>query len=111
MEDIERLSSEELVSDYVQDKRKELSETVTWNLAVEDIFTREQLTIDQEELKREVDRVKEQMIKDKLEYNEELLEGESFEQLKILKVMAWLQTKMKIEVEPWTGDPASSNTA
>lgn len=100
-EEVQRMSSEDMMADYVKQKQSELEERAKWMIAADEIYQEQQLQVDEKELQEEVDRAKQDLQSNKLEYDEEALREQSLEQLKNWKVMCWLQSKAKIELQPW----------
>lgn len=101
-EEVEKLYTEEMVDDYIKKNRAQLEEQGRFLVAMEDIAERESIVVLQEELEEEVDKMKQNLEAEGLQYQMEVLEAKASEQLKAMKVMQWLQDNIKVEVKPWT---------
>ncbi|GFR44774.1 hypothetical protein Agub_g6106 [Astrephomene gubernaculifera] len=100
-EDIEKLATEEMAAEFVQQRRSELEEQVKFNLAVDDIFERQGLTLDEEMVAQEFAlRERQMQAVGQPPSREELMEDVR-ETVKTVIVTEWLKDNIKRHVLPY----------
>ncbi len=54
-EEVENYASEAMVKEYIDKRRPELEDLIKFNMAVDEIFDKEQISLEEEEIQSEVD--------------------------------------------------------
>lgn len=85
------LSSQKAVNEYLESQREDIMNVIKQNLAVGDIFRRENLQFSTEELVKEVENSIAEFKRHKQEYDEERVKEQVQEILEGAKVLEWLR--------------------
>lgn len=111
MAELEAMSSPEMFSQFLSAERESLAEQCRWLVAVDDIFTREALALDEGKFEGELEQLKAKMTEDGLEFEEDMLRDQTREQFKAAAVMDWLQRCANINVRPWRTAQSTATSA
>ncbi|XAR56737.1 Peptidylprolyl isomerase [Bertholletia excelsa] len=90
------LSSPRAVNEYLESQKENITNIIKQNLAVGDIFKRENLQFSTEELVKEVENSIAEFKRNKQEYDEERVKGQVQEILEGAKVLEWLRERAEI---------------
>ena len=101
---IESMSTEKKLRDYIDSEREQLERIVKSTMAVEEIFKLEGLSLTSEEIQAEVERAEEEFKQMGEQFDREKLIEQAQELLKGGKVLGWLKDNSNITLTP----PASS---
>lgn len=96
-EQLATLSSPKAVQEYLENNRENITTMIKQNLAVGDIFKRENLQFPTEELVKEVENSIAEFKRHKQEYDEERVREQVQEILEGAKVLEWLREDAEIE--------------
>ncbi|PSR95584.1 Trigger factor-like protein TIG, Chloroplastic [Actinidia chinensis var. chinensis] len=91
------LSSPRAVNEYLENQRENITNIIKQNLAVGDIFRRENLQFPTEELVKEVENSVAEFKRHKQDYDEERVKEQVQEILEGAKVLEWLREHAEIE--------------
>ncbi|XP_052208061.1 trigger factor-like protein TIG, Chloroplastic [Diospyros lotus] len=91
------LSSPKAVNTYLENQKENITNVIKQNLAVGDIFKRENLQFSTEELMKEVENSIAEFKRHKQDYDEERVSEQVQEILEGAKVLEWLKEHAKIE--------------
>ncbi|XP_038686193.1 trigger factor-like protein TIG, Chloroplastic [Tripterygium wilfordii] len=91
------LSSAKAVDEYLEHKKENIINLIKQNLAVADIFERENLQFSTEELVKEIENSVEEFKRSKVKYDEERVKEQVQEILEGAKVLEWLREHAEIE--------------
>ncbi|RVW79903.1 Trigger factor-like protein TIG, Chloroplastic [Vitis vinifera] len=91
------LSSPKAVNEYLESQKENITSVIKQNLAVGDIFRRENLQFPTEELVKEVENSISEFKRHKQEYDEERIREQVQEVLEGAKVLEWLKEHAEIE--------------
>ncbi|XP_006280239.2 trigger factor-like protein TIG, Chloroplastic [Capsella rubella] len=91
------LSSQKAVNEFLETQRESITNIIKQNLAVGDIFKRENLEFSTDELVKEVENSISEFKKHKQEYDEERVKDQVQEILEGAKVLEWLKERAEIE--------------
>ncbi|KAI3992570.1 hypothetical protein MKX01_020862 [Papaver californicum] len=91
------LSSPQAVKEYLEYERENITALVKQNLAVGDIFKRENLRFSTEDLVKEVENSIDEFKRNNQEYDEERVKEQVQEILERSKVLEWLRDHATIE--------------
>lgn len=91
------LSSPKAVNEYLENQRENITNVIKQNLAVGDIFKRENLQFSTEELVKEVENSIAEFKRHKQEYDEERVRDQVQEVLEGAKVLEWLRERAEIQ--------------
>ncbi|RVW29984.1 Trigger factor-like protein TIG, Chloroplastic [Vitis vinifera] len=91
------LSSPKAVNEYLESQKENITSVIKQNLAVGDIFRRENLQFPTEELVKEVENSISEFKRHKQEYDEERIREQVQEVLERAKVLEWLKEHAEIE--------------
>eukprot|EP00963_Diacronema_lutheri_P004790 scaffold360_cov374-Pavlova_lutheri.AAC.7 len=97
---IESMSSEKMLQEYIQSEREQLERIVKSTMAVEEIFKLEGLTVSSEEIQAEVQRAEEEFKQMGEQFDQEKLTEQAQELLKGGKVLSWLKANSNITMTP-----------
>lgn len=100
-EDLEKLLTEELIEEYLTKNRKDIVDLVKFNLAVDSIFEREGLSLDEDDIKAELELQKRQYADQELEYDAGMLREQVVESFKHVKVIEHLKDVVPRTVAPF----------
>ncbi|GLC38424.1 hypothetical protein PLESTB_001579600 [Pleodorina starrii] len=107
-EDVEKLATEEMAAEYIEQRKKELEDQVKFNLAIDDIFVSRSLELDEGAVEAEYDlRVQQMQAVGQPFEREELLEDVR-ETVKSVTVIEWLKDNIKREVLPYNSDKSGA---
>ncbi|XP_076919339.1 trigger factor-like protein TIG, Chloroplastic [Bidens hawaiensis] len=96
-EQIATLSSPKAVREYLENQRENIENIIKQNLAVGDIFKRENLQVSTDEIVKEVESSVAEFKKHKQDYNEESIQEQVQEVLEGAKVLEWLKEQSDIK--------------
>nr|XP_043628737.1 trigger factor-like protein TIG, Chloroplastic [Erigeron canadensis] len=96
-EQIATLSSQKAVREYLENQRENIENIIKQNLAVGDIFKRENLQFSTEDLVKEVENSVAEFKKHQQEYDEESIQEQVQEVLEGAKVLEWLREHADIQ--------------
>ncbi|KAK1418019.1 hypothetical protein QVD17_27155 [Tagetes erecta] len=96
-EQIAKLSSPKAVREYLENQRENIENIIKQNLAVGDIFKRENLQVSTDEIVKEVEKSVAEFKKHKQEYDEENIKDQVEEVLEGAKVLEWLREQSDIQ--------------
>ncbi|CAE6241806.1 unnamed protein product [Arabidopsis arenosa] len=91
------LSSQKAVNEFLETQRESITNIIKQNLAVGDIFKRENLEFSTDELVKEVENSISEFKKHKQEYDEERVKDQVQEILEGAKVLEWLKDRAEIQ--------------
>ncbi|KAF2596458.1 hypothetical protein F2Q68_00008055 [Brassica cretica] len=91
------LSSQKSVNEFLETQRESITNIIKQNLAVGDIFKRENLEFSTDELVKEVENSVTEFKKHKQEYDEERVKDQVQEILEGAKVLEWLKERAEIQ--------------
>lgn len=91
------LSSPKAVNEFLENQKENITRVIKQNLAVGDIFKRENLQFSTEDLVKEVENSIAEFKRHKQEYNEERVEEQVQEVLEGAKVLEWLREHSEIQ--------------
>ncbi|KAK6124778.1 hypothetical protein DH2020_041468 [Rehmannia glutinosa] len=91
------LSSPKAVKEYLQNQKENITNIIKQNLAVGDIFKRENLQILTEELVKEVENSIAEFKRQNQEYDDERVRGQVQEVLEGAKVLEWLRERAEVQ--------------
>lgn len=91
------LSSPKAVNEFLENQKENITRVIKQNLAVGDIFERENLQFSTEDLVKEVENSIAEFKRHKQEYNEERVEEQVQEVLEGAKVLEWLREHSEIQ--------------
>ncbi|CAH9063841.1 unnamed protein product [Cuscuta epithymum] len=91
------LSSPKAVNEFLQTQEENITNIIKQNLALGDIFSRENLQVSIEELAKEVQNSIAEFQQHKQEYDEERIKEQVREVLERVKVLEWLREHAKIQ--------------
>ncbi|KAL0550114.1 hypothetical protein IC582_014613 [Cucumis melo] len=91
------LSSPKAVKEYLENQRDNITHVIKQNLAVGDIFKRENLQVDTEELLKEVENSVAEFKRSKQEYDEDRVQEQVQDILEGAKVLEWLREHAEIK--------------
>ncbi|KAJ7960832.1 Trigger factor [Quillaja saponaria] len=91
------LSSPKAVNEYLEDQKENIVNVIKQNLAVGDIYRRENLQFSTEDLVKEVENSIAEFKRQKQEYDEERVKGQVQEILEGAKVLEWLREHSEIK--------------
>ncbi|KAI8469557.1 MAG: hypothetical protein J3K34DRAFT_277210 [Monoraphidium minutum] len=104
---VEAMMTEEMLGEFIAEKRAELEERCRWLLATDEILEREGLEVEAGGVDEEVARAKAQFREQELgEFNDEAYRMETLEKLRYLAVMEFLTGAVKVNTLPWAGGAA-----
>lgn len=92
------LSSPKAVNEFLENQKENITRVIKQNLAVGDIFKRENLQFSTEELVKEVENSIAEFKQHKQEYNEERVKEQVQEVLEGAKVLEWLREHSEIQI-------------
>ncbi|ESQ42931.1 hypothetical protein EUTSA_v10013195mg [Eutrema salsugineum] len=96
-EQLASLSSQKAVNEFLETQRESITNIIKQNLAVGDIFKRENLEFSTDELLKEVENSITEFKKHKQEYDEERVKDQVQEILEGAKVLEWLKERAEIQ--------------
>ncbi|CAH8332860.1 unnamed protein product [Eruca vesicaria subsp. sativa] len=96
-EQLASLSSQKAVNEFLETQRESITNIIKQNLAVGDIFKRENLEFSTDELVKEVENSITEFKKHKQEYDEERVKDQVQEILEGAKVLEWLKERAEIQ--------------
>lgn len=96
-EQLASLTSPKAVNEYIEQEKQNIIEIIKQNLAVGDIFKRENLQVSTEEVVNEVKNSIEEFKRHKQEYDEERMKEQVQEVLEGAKVLEWLRDHAEIQ--------------
>lgn len=96
-EQLASLSSQKSVNEFLETQRESITNIIKQNLAVGDIFKRENLEFSTDELVKEVENSVTEFKKHKQEYDEERVKDQVQEILEGAKVLEWLKERAEIQ--------------
>ncbi|KAL5735841.1 hypothetical protein ACOSQ2_030629 [Xanthoceras sorbifolium] len=96
-EQLATLSSPKAVNEYLENQRENITNAIKQNLAVGDIFKRENLQFPTEDLVKEVENSIAEFKRHKQEYDEERVKDQVQEILEGAKVLEWLREHAEIQ--------------
>ncbi|KAI7739644.1 hypothetical protein M8C21_003126 [Ambrosia artemisiifolia] len=96
-EQIATLSSPKAVREYLENQRENIENIIKQNLAVGDIFKRENLQVSTDEIVKEVESSVAEFKKHKQDYDEESIQDQVQEVLEGAKVLEWLREQADIK--------------
>ncbi|MFS7929046.1 putative peptidylprolyl isomerase [Helianthus anomalus] len=96
-EQIATLSSPKAVREYLENQRENIENIIKQNLAVGDIFKRENLQVSTDEIVKEVESSVAEFKKHKQDYDEESIQEQVQEVLEGAKVLEWLREQADIK--------------
>ncbi|CAN8252902.1 unnamed protein product [Cochlearia groenlandica] len=91
------LSSQKAVNEFLETQRESITNVIKQNIAVGDIFKRENLEFSTDELVKEVENSVTEFKKHKQEYDEERVKDQVQEILEGAKVLEWLKERAEIQ--------------
>lgn len=91
------LTSPKAVNEYIEHERENIMEVIKQNLAIGDIFKRENLQVATDEVVKEVANSIKEFKKHKQEYDEERIKGQVQEVLEGAKVLEWLREHAEVQ--------------
>ncbi|KFK27123.1 hypothetical protein AALP_AA8G337800 [Arabis alpina] len=91
------LSSQKAVNEFLETQRESITNIIKQNIAVGDIFKRENLEFSTDELVKEVENSISEFKKHKQEYDEERVKDQVQEILEGAKVLEWLKERAEIQ--------------
>lgn len=91
------LSSPKAVNEFLENQKENITRVIKQNLAVGDVFKRENLQFSTEDLVKEVENSIAEFKRHKQEYNEERVEEQVQEVLEGAKVLEWLREHSEIQ--------------
>lgn len=91
------LTSPKAVNEYIEHERENIMEVIKQNLAIGDIFKRENLQVATDEVVKEVANSIKEFKKHKQEYDEERIKGQVQEVLEGAKVLEWLRDHAEVQ--------------
>ncbi|KAG6405305.1 hypothetical protein SASPL_132892 [Salvia splendens] len=94
---LEALSSPKAVKDFLENQRENITNIIKQNLAVGDIFKRENLQIVTDEIVKEVENSIDEFKRHNQEYDEERVREQVREVLEGAKVLEWLKERADIQ--------------
>ncbi|KAG6407503.1 hypothetical protein SASPL_130494 [Salvia splendens] len=94
---LEALSSPKAVKDFLENQRENITNIIKQNLAVGDIFKRENLQIVTDEIVKEVENSIDEFRRHNQEYDEERVREQVQEVLEGAKVLEWLKERADIQ--------------
>ncbi|KAL5548482.1 hypothetical protein UlMin_003713 [Ulmus minor] len=96
-EQLASLSSPKSVNEYLEHQRENITKVIKQNLAVGDIFKRENLEFSTDELVKEVENSIKEFKRQKQEYDEDRVKDQVQEILEGAKVLEWLREHAEIQ--------------
>ncbi|XP_021755658.1 trigger factor-like protein TIG, Chloroplastic [Chenopodium quinoa] len=96
-EQLASLTNPKTVSDYIEQEKENINQIIKQNLAVGDIFKRENLQVSTDEVVKEVENSIAEFKKHQQEYDEEGVRGQVEEVLEGAKVLEWLREHAEIQ--------------
>ncbi|KAL0729041.1 hypothetical protein Bca4012_025134 [Brassica carinata] len=96
-EQLASLSSQKAVNEFLETQRESITNIIKQNVAVGDIFKRENLEFSTDELVKEVENSITEFKKHKQEYDEERVKDQVQEILEGAKVLEWLKERAEIQ--------------
>ncbi|XP_010545241.1 PREDICTED: trigger factor-like protein TIG, Chloroplastic [Tarenaya hassleriana] len=96
-EQLASLSSPKAVNEFLQTQRESITNVIKQNLAVGDIFKRENLEFSTDELVKEVENSIAEFKKHKQEYDEERVKDQVQDILEGAKVLEWLKERAEVQ--------------
>ncbi|KAK9155469.1 hypothetical protein Sjap_002949 [Stephania japonica] len=96
-EQLASLSSPKAVNEFLENQRESITDVIKQNLAVADIFKRENLQLPTDEILREVENSIAEFKRNKQEYDEERIKDQVQEILEGAKVLEWLREHAHIK--------------
>ncbi|GFP87516.1 trigger factor-like protein tig chloroplastic [Phtheirospermum japonicum] len=91
------LSSPKAVKEYLENQKENITSIIKQNLAVGDIFKRENLQIMTEEIVKEVENSISEFKRHNQEYDEDRVKGQVQEVLEGAKVLEWLRERAEVQ--------------
>lgn len=106
-EEVENLATEELVEEFLQKRRQEIEDLCKFNIAADEIYATEGLTLEEEDVQAEVNnRMKDYEAQD-IEYDEGAIRDQVIDTFKHVKVVEWLKDNVKRTVLPYEEEAAT----
>eukprot|EP00200_Dunaliella_tertiolecta_P006290 CAMPEP_0202355696 /NCGR_PEP_ID=MMETSP1126-20121109/10480_1 /ASSEMBLY_ACC=CAM_ASM_000457 /TAXON_ID=3047 /ORGANISM="Dunaliella tertiolecta, Strain CCMP1320" /LENGTH=504 /DNA_ID=CAMNT_0048948349 /DNA_START=94 /DNA_END=1608 /DNA_ORIENTATION=+ len=102
-EEVENYATEAMVKEYIDKRRVELEDLIKFNMAVDEIFEKEQIPLEDEEVQAEVDLRKKSYQEQKVDYDEEAIREQVITTIKSVKVVEWLKDNVKRNIVPYEG--------
>ncbi|KAL6748710.1 chloroplast trigger factor [Haematococcus lacustris] len=106
-EEVENLATEELVEEFLQKRRQDIEDLCKFNIAADEIYATEGLTLEEEDVQAEVNnRMKDYEAQD-IEYDEGAIRDQVIDTFKHVKVVEWLKDNVKRTVLPYEEEAAT----
>ncbi|KAK9151500.1 hypothetical protein Syun_009809 [Stephania yunnanensis] len=96
-EQLASLSSPKAVNEFLENQRESITDVIKQNLAVADVFKRENLQLPTDEILREVENSIAEFKRNKQEYDEERVKDQVQEIMEGAKVLEWLREHVVIK--------------
>ncbi|KAG2424094.1 hypothetical protein HXX76_014769 [Chlamydomonas incerta] len=101
-EDVEKLATEEMAAEFIRERKKDLEDQVKFNLAVDDIWVRKGLVLEDEAVEAEFALRARQMEAVGQPFDREDMLEDVRETVKSVTVIEWLKDNVKRHVLPYT---------
>jgi trigger factor len=103
-DDLPRLTAEDVVADFIRERRPELVEEIRFNAGASAIFEEEKMSIPEDVVEQEAASAAQQFQADGMEYDEGVLRADIQARMEVMAVMDRLQATVKINTIAFEGD-------